>query len=168
MSKYYVFNEQKWFGTATPVNAVASSQTIGSGGDGVVTTTADSVGTEGNSLTIEVVEGVGVSVDMTATLTDSAIIVELGTDGGSSLDDTKNTAILIAVAIDALDGVSSIHSGTGADPLTAAEAEQSFTGGQYATQVATSAIWFNGSDVYVASFGVSRTSTDGWESGTLS
>jgi len=52
-SKYHVFNK-KWFATATPVNAVASSQTIGSGTNGVVTTTVDVVGTEGNDFTIEV------------------------------------------------------------------------------------------------------------------
>jgi len=166
-SKYHVFNK-KWFGTATPINAVASSQTIGSGNDGVVTTTADNVGTEGNDFTIEVVEGVGASVDMTATLTDSAIVVELGTDGGSALDATKNTAILVAAAIDALIGVGSAHSGTGATALAAAEAEQDLEGGQYATKVATPAIWKSGNDIYVAEVGVSKTSTDGWKSATLS
>jgi len=95
---------------------------------------------------------------MTATLTDTSIIVELGTGGGGALDAVKNTAILVAGAIDALAGVSSIHSGTGATALAAAEAEQDLTGGQYATKVA----------IYVAELGVSKTSTDGWKSATLS
>jgi hypothetical protein len=163
-SKYHVFNK-KWFGTATPVNAVASSQTIGSGIDGTVTITADSVGDDANSLTIEVVEGSGLNVAMSATLTDSAIMVTLGTDGAGALDATKNFAVLVAVEIDALDGVNSVASG--ADPLTAAEAEQSFTGGQYATKVATPAIWKDGLSIYVAEKGVSKTSTDGWLSATL-
>lgn len=166
-SKYHVFNK-KWFGTATPINAVASSQTIGSGLDGTVTTTANSVGTEGNSFTIEVVEGVGLNVDMTVALTDKAIVVELGTDGAGALDATKNTAILVASAIDGLTGVSSIHSGTGATALASAEAEQDFAGGQYATKVATPAIWKDGLNIYVAEKGVSKTSTDGWISATLS
>lgn len=126
--------QTKWFAEATPQNAKEATANIGSGTDGTVTTTVDVVGTEGNSYTIEVVAGSGNNVAMSAELTDNAIVVTLGTDGVGALDATKNTATLIATAINALSGVSSVASGTGATAIGAAEAVKNFTGGQYATE----------------------------------
>lgn len=125
--------QTKWFAEATPTNTNSATADIGSGDNGTVTTTVDDYGTEGNDYTIEVVEGVGLNVDMGAILTDKAIVLTLGTDGAGALDATKNTATLIATEIDGLTGVSSEASGTGADSIGVAEAEQSFTGGTYAT-----------------------------------
>ena len=51
----------------------------------------------------------------------------------SAPDDAKNTATLVAAAIDALDDVSATASGSGATALDSVEAEQSFAGGTYGT-----------------------------------
>lgn len=125
--------QTKWFAETTPTNTNSATADIGTGDNGTVTTTIDAYGTEGNDYTIEVVEGSGLNVDLSAVLTDTAIVVTLGTDGAGALDATKNTATLVAAEIDALTGVSSVASGTGADALTAAEAEQNFAGGTYGT-----------------------------------
>lgn len=127
-----------WF-AGTPVNSVKGSLNIGAGANGIVTTKSDSVGTEGNSYTIQVVAGIGNNINLSAVLTGTDILVTLGTDGGGALLATKNTAILVASAIDALAGVNSVHTGTGADSIVAAIAKTNFTGGKYATPCNTSA-----------------------------
>lgn len=125
--------QTKWFAESVPQNAKSATSTIGSGDNGTVVITVDNVGTEGNDYTVEVKEGAKASVSMSATLVDGAIVVTLGTDELSVLDDTKNTAILIATAINSLPGISAYASNTGETALTLAEAEANFTGGQYGT-----------------------------------
>lgn len=127
--------EIKYFADAVPKNAKKATATIGSGTDGTVTVVVDNVGTEGNDYTIEVVEGSGADVAMTVVLTGTDIVVTLGTDSTGVLDGTKNTAELVATAIDVLDGVTATASGTGATALAAAEAKKNFAGGQYGTVV---------------------------------
>jgi len=158
---------QKWFASSTPTNAKYASVDIGSGDNGVVTVTSDTLGTEENSYTIEVVEGSGNNVDLSATFEDEAIVVILGTDGVGALDDTKNTATLIAGAIDDLTGVSAVASGTGATAFTAAISEKSFDGGSYAVETHESAFMIDGSTIYIAENPVSKFDTDGWKTGTL-
>lgn len=169
MPKYIQRYDDKWFSGSTPVNAVKASQTIGSGDNGTVTVEYDFVGTDGNDYTIEVVEGSEADVDLSAVLTDTAIVVTLGTDSESALDATKNTATLVAAAIDALTDISAEASGTGATALAAAEAEQDFAGGKLATKSATPCFWFNsaGTVVYFCEKPVSRFDESGWKSGTL-
>lgn len=123
----------KWFSEATPKNPKYASITIGSGDNGVVTVTFGTIGTLGNSYSLEVVGGSGVNVAMSVTVANTKITITLGTDGAGALDATKNTATLIATAIDALDGFSAVASGTGATAIAAAIAEADFTGGQYGT-----------------------------------
>ena len=156
---------KKWFAGATPVNAVKASQTIGSGDNGVVTVVYDFVGDEGNDYTIEVVEGSEADVDLSAVLTDTAIVVTLGTDGESALDDTKNTATLVAGVIDALTNLTATASGTGETALGAAEAEQSFTGGKYATQSADAGFIIIGGVWYITE-GCDKWDESGWKSAT--
>lgn len=110
-------------------NAISATADIGAGDNGVVTTTVDTAGTDGNNYTIEVVEGVGNNVPLSAAIVGKAVTVTLGTDGAGDPDDTKNTATLVTAAIEALANVSASASGTGATPLTAAEGPTSFTGG---------------------------------------
>lgn len=106
-----------------------STADIGAGADGTVTTTVDLAGSAGDAYTVEVVAGVGLNVPLSAALLVKAITVTLGTDGAGALDATKNTATLVAGVITALLGVTAAASGTGADPLTAAEGPTAFTGG---------------------------------------
>jgi hypothetical protein len=114
------------YDTDTGTSATA---TIGSGTNGTVTTTVTLPGLAGNAYTIEVVAGVGNDVSLAAVLAGTAITVTLGTDSGGALDATKNTATLVAAAIDALADVTSVASGTGATAMPAAEGPHPFTGG---------------------------------------
>lgn len=110
----------------TRVNA---STTLGAGANGVVTVSVDDpAGAAGNDLTVEVVAGVGNNVDLSAVLTVDALVVTLGTDGAGALDATKNTAVLVAGAIDDLDEFTATASGSGTTvvPVTA---EKNFAGG---------------------------------------
>jgi len=107
--------------------AVGGSATIGGGTDGTVTVTDDVVGD--SSKTIEVVTAPGAAASLAAAIVADAITVTLGTAAAGVPDPTKNTATLVAAAVDALAGVTALASGTGADPLTANETVKGFTGG---------------------------------------
>lgn len=125
--------QASWFGAGAPLNCKGATTTIGAGANGVVTVSTDMLGIEANDYTIEVVEGAGLNVPMSATLTGKDIRLILGTDAGGLLDVTKNTAELVAIEIDALAGVSAGHSGSGATAIGAAVAKKNFAGGQYGT-----------------------------------
>lgn len=159
---------QKWFSGSTPANAEYASVSIGEGDNGVITVTADTLGTEENAYTIEVVEGTGADTDMSATFTDGAIVVVLGTDAEEALDATKNTAVLIAAAIDALSGVSAEASGTGATAIAAAVEETAFTGGLYATVTHEPAYMIDDTTIYLCTEPVGKYDTDKWKTGTIS
>jgi len=125
--------ETKWFPEANPVNPKYSSISIGSGDNGVVTVSYGITGTSGNDYSLEVVAGSGLNIAMTATITDKKITITLGTDGAGALSATKNTATLIATAVDALNGFNAVASGTGVTAITGAIANANFSGGQYGT-----------------------------------
>lgn len=125
--------QTKWFSEDNPVNTNSATNTIGSGDNGTITITVDKYGTEGNDYTVEVVIGDGASVDLSAELTDTNLVITLATDSEEAADDTKNTATLVTAAIEAIDGLSAVASGTGATALSAAEESSLFTGGTYAT-----------------------------------
>ena len=128
------FITKKWFAESAPQNAVKGKTTIGAGDDGVVTIVADEFGPKGNEYTVQVVVVEGNNKDMEAKITGKNILITLGTGSGGSVASAKNTAILIATAVDALEGVSSTHSGTGATSISSAVSEKAFTGGQDATE----------------------------------
>ncbi len=111
------------------VAAVKATATIGEGTDGTVTIERDTAGVAGNTYTVEVVEGVGNSVAMSAVLTSTDLVVTLGTDVSGDLDPAKNTATLVAAAIHAESGISATASGTGGTALPVAEPVKNFTGG---------------------------------------
>lgn len=109
-------------------NSTAAGSTLGSGENGVITITADTAGAAGNDYTIAVVAG-SVSGDMSAALVAKDITVTLGMTSETEPDPAKNTAVLIAAAINELAGVGATASGTGATPISAAVTKKSFTGG---------------------------------------
>jgi hypothetical protein len=125
--------KKKWFAASSPVNPKAASISIGTGDDGVVTATYGAVGTGGNNYSLEVVAGTGTNVNLSAVLSGTKITVTLGTDGAGVLDTAKNTAALIAAAIDSISGFNAVASGTGETVFGDAIAEDDFSGGVYGT-----------------------------------
>lgn len=81
-----------------------------------ITIEADTVGPDGNALTVRVQAGVGVDVPLSAQLIDNVLTVILATDGSGAPNDAANTADLVAAAIDAVTGVSATTSGTDVVP----------------------------------------------------
>jgi drug/metabolite transporter (DMT)-like permease len=55
--------------------------------------------------------------------------LRIGSGVGFALDQTLNTASHVSAAVNALAGVTAAASGTGADPITAAEGPHTFAGG---------------------------------------
>ena len=156
---------KKWFSEATPQNARKGSINIGAGVNGVITMYSDLVGTEGNSITITVSDAGANDCNMSAIISGTDITVVLGKTV-AALEPTKNTAILIATAINNLAGVNAIHSGTGADSIVAAIAKANFTGGQYATPAKTSGYIVISDVWYIATKPIDKFTTDGWYSAT--
>jgi hypothetical protein len=112
-----------------PVNA---SKSIGSGDNGVVTVTANQAWEAGNDLTLQVAINAGANASLSATFVGNDILVTLGTGSSAGVvDPTKNTAILVAGAINAISGriFTAIKSGTGATAIPGIVAKANFTGG---------------------------------------
>ena len=117
------------FGTA-PVNATdAASTTIGSGEgtEGKITVTVVKAGAGGNLYTIAVSTGGDPDCDLTATIDNKAITVELGKNG-EVLDDAKNTADNVVNVIKALTVVTATKDIDA--PLQSAVETKNFTGGE--------------------------------------
>lgn len=131
-----------------PVNAKAASQTIGGGGDGTVTVTAAVKGPAGNDLDIIVSDAGADDCAMTADIAAGVITVTLGKTA-AALEPTKNTATFVAAAIDLLAEVTAAASGTGNDPLVAAEAKKDFVGGQDGTLGYEGEIVMDASRIYL-------------------
>jgi hypothetical protein len=108
----------------------AATADIGSGGNGTVTLTLANAGAFGNSYTVEVVVSEDNDADLDASLDGTALTVTLGTDSGGDPDDAKNTATLVAAAIDALAAFTASASGSGATPLDSAEGPTTFADGR--------------------------------------
>jgi len=134
--------------TTAPTNAKAAAQTIGDGSDGKVTVTAAVKGAAGNDLDIIVSDAGADDCAMTASIAAGVITVTLGKTG-ANLDPTKNTASLVAAAIDSLTEVTAVASGTGGDSLVAAEASQDFVGGQDGTEGYEGEIVMDASRIYL-------------------
>jgi len=156
----------KWFSDATPKNYKDASTTIGSGTDGVVTVKAvnDITATKN----IAAVVGAGANVSMSVTFASGTLTVTLGTDGVSAADATKNTAILIAEAIDALPDFSATYSGTGATAISAAITSKAFTAGQLGTPCMIGGVALLSSGTYyVCTAPDNTTKNTNWKSFTL-
>ncbi len=114
-----------------PSLAVSATAVNGSGANGTVTTTITATGTGGNAYTIVLVDPASGTAAASAAVVGTAITVTMGVTGGV-IDPTKNTATLIAAAIDGLAGITAVASGSGVTALPA-EAVKSFTGGTVVT-----------------------------------
>ena len=97
-------------------------------GDGSVTATIDAAGSAGNDKSI-IVEYGTTSGALAAAEAVDVLTVTLGMDANDNPDNVKNTATLVAAAIDGVAGYSGSVSGTGTDIINDEEAEKSFTGG---------------------------------------
>jgi hypothetical protein len=102
---------------------------------------------------------------MSATKVGNDITVVLGKTV-AALAPTKNTAILIATAIDDLEGVNAIYSGTGADSISVAAVKTNFSGGLYATPAMTQGFIQIDGKWYISMKPVDKFTTDGWYSCT--
>lgn len=121
------------FGTA-PVNATdAASTTIGSGEgtEGKITVTVVKAGAGGNLYTIAVSTGGDPDCNLTATIDNKAITVELGKNG-EVLDDAKNAADNVVNVIKALTVVTATKDIDA--PLQSAVETKNFTGGENGTE----------------------------------
>lgn len=115
--------------TKNAVTAAAASKTFNSNGSGVLTVTANSTGTAGNSIDVTfVVAGNNTALSATES-TPGHITVNLATDGGGAVVDASNTADLIASAINGISGVSVTAAGNSQAGGYVAAAASTLTGG---------------------------------------
>ncbi len=125
-----------------------AASSIGAGGNGTVTITADGTpavtGVDGNTLEVEVVVPSGTS-PLSATFANKAITVSLDVTAGVP-NAAANTATLVAAAIAALPEFSTVASGTGADSLSAAETA-AFSGGE--STISRTLSWAGGPSVSI-------------------
>jgi hypothetical protein len=133
--------------------------TIGEGDvDRLVFVSVDTAGVAGNDYSIEVVRPTtGHPVSLSAVydpVGSDHIKVTLETLAGGQLDDTANTATLVAAAIDALADISSFANGAGTTALTKGEARKSFFGA--GTLIATTSTISHGDTTTIATVGGGR------------
>lgn len=117
---------QKWFAEAHPQNYVSGIMTtIGAGANGTITITD----IEADALSIEVKIAATANKDLDVAFANDTITVTLGTGADGNPDATKNTAKLIAEAIDNIEDKTWTveYSGTGATAISAAVAKKAFT-----------------------------------------
>ena len=99
-------------------------------GSGKVTITANDAGTDGNDLTVEVKIAAGKNKALTAQLTETDLVVTLGTTSTGAVSSTKNTAAKVTAAINAIAKKPFIAEATDSGSLSSAEAKKNFTGGR--------------------------------------
>ncbi len=102
---------------------------IGTDAASYVDVTVDTPGPAGNDYSIEVVLGSEADQPMSTAVDGTEVTVTLGTDAGGDPNPTKNTADLVAAAIDALAGVSAFTPGVGTGALSVAQGPVQFAGG---------------------------------------
>jgi len=112
--------------TMATLPGAAASAIIGTPGTAEVTVTVATEGIGGNEYTAEVVEAPGDDDNLSASLTGLVLTVYLGKTGGV-LDNAKNTATLVAAAIDTIPEFTAAMTGSGGVVPVAAAVP--FTGG---------------------------------------
>ncbi len=110
----------------TPVGATA---TIGSTEVETITVACETLGLEGEKYKIIVVDAEEEDAELSAVLEDYLITVTLGTGADGSPDNAKNTAALVATAIEKTEGFAAQASGAGTGVIAAIAEPVSFTGG---------------------------------------
>ena len=151
-----------------PKNYTDSSTTIGSGADGTITVTA--LGDITTTKKIETVLAEVAEAEMSVAYVDNTITVTLGTDDTVSpitADDTKNTAILIAAEIDALELFTAVASGEGTGVIPVVT-EKTFTAGNLGTPCGEAGICFQGASYYYVNIAPDNsTNNTNWRRFTL-
>lgn len=109
--------------------ATSATHRLGTGTNGVVTTTVTATGLAGNAYRLVSRLATTISAALSAALSGNVITVTFGTTAGGLNDPAKNTATLVAAAIDALAGVTAVASGTGAGVVTEIVGGEQFSGG---------------------------------------
>lgn len=128
-----VYSEELKSITVTPATDKGSAAllSLGSGTDGVVAITFGDTGAVGNAYSASVVLAAEADTALSVALVDTVLVVTLGTDALGAADDTKNTATLVAAAIEAYEGdvsFTAIASGDGSGIIVEA-VPASFSGG---------------------------------------
>ena len=121
----FKYLSERWFDEAVPVNHDAGlTIDIGSGDNGTITI----VDRTKTALSIKAVLGSGNDVPLSAAYANGVITVTLGTGGAGAADNAKNTATLIAAAINGISDKTwtATASGTGATAIAAAITETAF------------------------------------------
>lgn len=116
----------------TPTLKAKASVTIGSGESGCATVIANDYGVGGNEFTIQVAINAGVNKPLSVMVTDTDILVILGTGSQAGVvDNAKNTAKKVAQSIGVIDGTPFYisYSGTGETAITDELEKTNFSGG---------------------------------------
>ena len=113
--------------TINPLPGAAASVILGNPGFAEVTVTCVAMGIGGNEYTAEIVDAPGDDDNLSASLTGLVLTVYLGKTGGV-LDGAKNTATLVAAAIDAVPEFTAAMTGIGG-VMAVMEEPVPFTGG---------------------------------------
>jgi len=130
-------------------NATAS---IGSGANGTVNITAEGAvaGDAGNAVAVQVLVPASGTTPLLVSFDGVTLTVQLAVNAGV-LDNAANTATLVAAAIDSDADFSATASGSGVDPLTAAEGPTLFSGGT--TNTIRNLSWNGGTAVSITKAG---------------
>lgn len=140
---------------ALPVNAVASTLTTTMGiANAEILYTAVTRGVAGNAITIRYANPGVINSPLAVTVTDSAIVVSIATDGAGALVSTGTevrNAVNANVAAAAL--VLAANTGTGAGVINAAKAVESLVGGVNGTPARVGAVLVSGTRIYTCPAG---------------
>jgi hypothetical protein len=109
--------------------ATSATHRLGSGTNGVVTTTVVATGVAGNAYRVVARLAPTVSASLSASINGNLVTVLYGTTAGGTNDPAKNTATLVAAAIGALTGLDAVASGTGAGVVSELVDGEQFSGG---------------------------------------
>lgn len=159
----------KPFADATPQNYVAKAAiTLGGGGNGSIVVTHDDMETDDE---IEIVLAAEAATALSAAYATGTITVTLGTDALGDADGAKNTAKLIAAAINGITGKTwlAAETGTGATAIASAMGATAFTNGHWGTHCPVAYTGYeNGGTYYLCTVADNTAYNTGWKTFTLS
>lgn len=135
-----------------PANAVAATLTTTMGiADAEILYTADTPGALGNNITVEYVDPGVINSALSVSVTNTAIVVSLETDGAGAMISTGaqvTAAVNANAAAAAL--VTAADTGTGAGVIAAAKAVESLAGGANGTPAVEGAMSTDGNRIYIS------------------
>ncbi|HBC94375.1 MAG TPA: hypothetical protein DCZ10_16115 [Pelotomaculum sp.] len=127
--------------TISALPGASASVVVGDHAGAEVTITFDEEGAAANEYMLEIVNGEGENVPLSADFTDGILTVTLATDETGAPDNAENTATAVAGVIDILDGFSAVMTGSGGVMAVTAEPVP-FTGGIDTVEVASETPYF--------------------------